>query len=49
MSALIVVAVMVGSVPLALPLFGYIVGIHLGIAYSNRDGADAPVQSTDEQ
>lgn len=38
-SALLVTAVMLGSVPLALPVFGYIVGIHMRIADSDTDTA----------
>jgi hypothetical protein len=33
MSTLLVIAVMLGAVPLALPVFGYIVGIHMRVAY----------------
>ncbi len=48
-SALLVAAVMLGSVPLALPVFGYIIGIHLRIAYSDSDAVDSPVMPTDEE
>lgn len=38
-STLLVAAVMLRSVVLALPVFGYIVGIHTRIAYSTADAA----------
>ncbi len=37
LSAILVSATMIGAVPLALPAFGYIIGIHLWVAYGRHE------------
>ena len=44
-STLLIVSIMLGPVPLALPLFAYIIGIHLRIAYP--DAARNPAKPAD--